>query len=191
MWIIDFLQEISLRHSGDTVMAWVQYIPAVMSLIGAGIGGYSEGQKRRAMRRKMAQMDAENKVLFNADYYADWTQRADAQNIINKMRDDFRRQSKNDENAAVVTGSTIEAQAANKAGRNRAMSNLFSNLGAMGQRYKDGAKDRYLARKSRIEGMEYANLADSAQSSNNLLYNGISGLANMDWAGVLGGGKGK
>lgn len=191
MWISDFLQEISLRHSGDALMAWVQFIPAAMSLIGAGIGGYSEGQKRRAMRRKMAQMDAENKALFNADYYADYTQRADAQNIIKKMRDDFRRQSKNDENAAVVTGSTIEAQAANKAGRNRAMSNLFSNLGAMGERYKDRAKDRYLARKSQIEGMEYANLADSAQSSNNLLYNGISGLANMDWAGVLGGGKGK
>jgi hypothetical protein len=36
--------------------------------------------------------------------------------------------------------------------------------------------------------MEYDNMQQDAQSSNNLLYNGVKGMAGTDWAGILGGG---
>lgn len=187
--ILEFLSEVALRHSGDAVMAWVQFIPAALSLVSAGVGAIGEGNKRRAQRSMMNRMNAENQSMFNADYYGDYTQRADAQNIISQMRNQFDRQAKRDENTAVITGSTVEAQAAAKEGRNKAMSNLYGNFGAMGQQFKDRAKDSYMRQKMALQGMEYDELGQQAQSANNLLYSGISGLAGMDWAGMLGKGS--
>jgi len=187
--ILEFLNDVALRHSGDAVMAWVQFIPSALSLVSAGVGAIGEGKKRREQRAMMNRWNAENESMFNADYYGDYTQRADAQDIIRQMRDQFDRQAKRDENTAVITGSTVEAQAAAKEGRNRAMSSLYGNLGAMGQRFKDRAKDRYMRQKMALQGMQYDELGQQAQSANNLLYGGLSSLAGMDWAGMLGKGS--
>ena len=187
--ILEFLNEVALRHSRDVLMAWVQFIPAAVSALTAGYGAIQQGKKNREMRGMVNRMGAENQAMFNADYYGDYTQRADAQNIIRQMREQMDRQTKRDNNTAVITGGTVEAQAAAKEGRNRAMSNLFGNLAAHGQRFKDRAKDRYMHRKAQIDNMLYGQLAEESMSAGNLLYNGIGGLAGTDWAGILGGGK--
>lgn len=185
--IQDFLQQ--LFYSSDAVMAiaWAAFIPAALNLVSSGVGAINEGKKRRQMNQRLNEMKDENQAFFNQDYYGDYTQRADAQNVIRQMRDALKEQSKRDEGSAVVTGATIESQAANKEARNKAMSNLFGNLGAMGEQFKERAKNRYLARKSALEGMEYDNILQDAQSSGNLLQNGLQGLASTDWASILGG----
>lgn len=187
--IIEFLQEIALRHHGEAVMAWVQFIPAILSAGSAIYGGLSQARKNREMRGMVNKWNAENQSLFNNDYYKDYTQTQEAQNIIRQMRDMQDRQAKRDANTAVITGGTVEAQAAAKEARNRAMSNLFANLGAQGTRWKERAKDRYLHRKSQIQNMQYNQLAEQANSAGNLMYNGLSGLAGMDWAGIMGNGS--
>ena len=106
------------------------------------------------------------------------------------MREQNDKATKVEQNTSAVTGATPEAVNAAKERRNRGMTNLFSNIAAQGTAYKERAKDRYLARKTALEGMEYNDMAEKAASANNLLYNGINGLATTDWAGMLkGGGK--
>lgn len=186
--ILEFLQEIALRHDTEVIMAWVQYIPAAISGLSAGIGALSQSKKNREMRGMVGGWQAENEAMFTNDYNKDYTQTQEAQNIIKQMRDLNDREAKREQNTAVITGGTVEAQAAAKERRNRAMSDLFGNLGAMGTRYKERAKDRYLNRKNQLQGIEYGQLAQEAESAGNLMSNGLSGLAGMDWAGIMGGG---
>lgn len=167
----------------------IQFLPAIMSGASTVMGMIGEGKKRRAMAAERNKWNAENEALFNKDYYSDYTQRADSQNLIKQMRDEMKDQTKIDNNVAAVTGATPEAVNAAKEGRNKAMSSVFSTIAANGQQWKDRAKDRYLSRKQTLQGLAYDDMNQDAQSSNNLLYNGINGLASTDWAGIMGGTK--
>ena len=162
-------------------------LPTVTSLASTAFGMNAEANARRKMQAQTQKWNAENEALYNKDYYGDYTQRADAQNVIKQMRDETKRQDSIDKNTAVVTGATPEVQIANKDQRNRNMSNLFGSLAAQGQQFKDRAENRYQARKQALQGMEYDSTAQNAESGNNLLYNGISLAAKTDWASVLGG----
>lgn len=129
--------------------------------------------------------NVENESLYNQDYYADYLKRADNQSLIKNMRDETKKQNVVDQNVAAVTGASPEAINAGKERRNRAMSNVYSNIAARGAEFQDRAKGRYMARKQALQGMEYDVEAQKAQSANNLMYNGIAGLATTDWGSIL------
>jgi len=167
----------------------IQYLPAIASLISTGVGAIKEGQQREKMAKERQSWNAENEALFNKDYYSDYTQRADTQNLIKRMRDEMKSQNKIDENTAAVTGATPEVANAAKDSRNKAMTSVFSNIAAQGSTFKDRAKSQYLNRKTALQGMEYDNMDQNANSSNNLLYNGIKGMGATDWASIVSGGK--
>jgi|ERR1035437_414837 hypothetical protein len=161
-------------------------IPTVVSLASTAFGMNAEANARQQQQQQQQQWNSENETLYNKDYYSDYTKRADAANVIKQMRDEMKKQTSVDNQTAVVTGETPEAQIAKKDSRNKSMSNLFGNLAAQGQQYKDRAENRYLARKSQLEGMAYDTTAQQAESGNNLLYNGIKGMGSTNWADVLG-----
>lgn len=163
-------------------------IPLATSLISSGVGAVQEGQQRGRMTAERGKWNADNEAMFNSDYYGDYTQRADVQNTIKQMRDEQKRQGEIDNNTAVVTGATPEAQVAAKDSRNKAMSSVFSNIAAQGSAFKDRTKAHYLQRKTSLQGLEYDEMDKTAGSANNLLYNGIKGMAGTDWAGIMGGG---
>jgi len=163
-------------------------LPVIANLAKTGYGAIQEGQQREEMRKERQKWGAQNEALFNTDYYSDYTKRADPQNVIRQMKDTMKKQNEVDQNTAVVTGATPEAVNAGKERRNRAMTNVYGNIAAMGSEFKDRTKGRYLQQKSALQGMEYDNMQQDAQSSNNLLYNGAKGMAGTDWAGILGGG---
>ncbi len=168
----------------------IQFLPALAGLVSSGMGAIGEGKERAAMAAERQKWNAENEAMYNKDYYGDYTQRADTQNLIKRMRDEQKSQNKIDENTAVVTGATPETQNAAKEQRNKAMTSVFSNIAAQGSTFKDRAKDQYLNRKASLQGMEYDDMNQNAQSSNNLLYNGIKGMGATDWAGIMSGNKG-
>ena len=73
--------------------------------------------------------------------------------------------------------------------RNNAISDTMGNIAASGQQFKDNAQKAYRNRKMNLEQLDYNTLADQAQSNNDMMYNGISGLGKMDWASILSGYK--
>lgn len=150
-------------------------------------GAIQEGKQREQMANERQKWNADNEAMYNQDYYSDYTQRADAQNVIRQMRDQMKQQNQVEQNTAAVTGASPETVNAGKEARNKAITNLYGNIAAMGADYKERAKNRYVARKQALQGMEYDTMNQNATSANNLLYNGIRGAANTDWAGILGG----
>jgi len=152
-------------------------IPAILGGVGLATslyGGYKAGQERKKMKGELANMDVENKAFYNAQALGDYTQRADAQNILRQMRNQLDRQTKRAANTQAITGGTIEQTAIAKDAANKALADTMANLGAVGQQFKDRVTDRYLNRKNQI-GLMRMNLASqSAQGWENLMQTGLN-----------------
>lgn len=162
----------------------IQYLPMIANLAQTAFGAVKEGQQRKRMAGERQKWNAENEALYNKNYYGDYTKRADAQSAIRQMDDQMKKADKVEQNVAAVTGATPEAINASKERRNKAVSSLYSNIGANAMQYKDAAEGRYQARKAQLQGMEYDSMEQTAQSASNVMNNGIAGLA-TDWASLM------
>lgn len=166
-------------------------IGAAIGLGKAIAGGVKASNQRRKMDAYLNQQEADNKSWYNANALSDYTQRADTQNLMKQLRDTLGRQNKRAAGSAVVTGATPEQQAVQKELSNKVISDTFSNIGAMGQRWKDGITDRYLARKQNITNQRMGMTAQQAASGENLMNDGlntIGGAFSSYAGGMMGGG---
>lgn len=198
--IIELIQRIAEQHQGDVMMAWVQFIPAIASGLGAVAGGLfgnkakkQENQQMQTINNKINNWDTENESWYNTEIKRDYSQTPEALNMMRQLREEMDRQGDKSANNNVVSGTTVEAQAAEKDSRNRAVSNLSGNIASMATAYKDRATSRYLNNKSQLRGIDMGveqqnleRLQNRRNSAGNLLYNGLTGLAGQDWAGILG-----
>jgi len=162
----------------------IQYLPMIANLAQTAFGAVKEGQQRKRMAGERQKWNAENEALYNKNYYGDYTKRADAQSAFRQMDDQMKKADKVEQNVAAVTGATPEAINASKERRNKAVTSLYSNIGANAMQYKDAAEGRYQARKAQLQGMEYDSMEQTAQSASNVMNNGIAGLA-TDWASLM------
>ena len=138
------------------------------------------------MNRYLNEQDAENKAWYNANALSDYTQRADAQSLMGQLRNTLTKQNKVAANTAVVTGATPEQQAIQKEQSNKVISDTISNLGAMGQQYKDRVTDRYLAQKTNLANQRMNMMEGQAGSYENLMGSGLNMLSGSI-GGLVGG----
>lgn len=73
-----------------------------VGLIKGIFGGRKAAKKRKEMGRYLDQQDAENTAYYNSNYYSDYTQRSDAQNLMKQLRDNLSKVNKRSENMAVL-----------------------------------------------------------------------------------------
>lgn len=155
-------------------------------MAGSIFGGSKAAKQRRKMNQYLNEQDADNKAWYNSNALSDYTQRADAQNLMGQLRNTLTRQNKIASNTAAVTGATPEQQAVQKEQSNKIISDTFSNLGAMGQQYKDRVTDKYLSRKDDIANQRMNMMGGNAQSYENLASSGMN-LLSGSLGGLLGG----
>ena len=176
--------------SGDVLAAIIPLLAiAGLAAAGAGVAGnaITRGKQKRElnkMREGVAAEHAENKAWYNANALSDYTQRADSQNLLKNLRDNLKRRRDATTATAAVTGATPAAQAAAKESDARVISDTYSNLSALGQRYKDNVTDQYFRRKdmlnNRLMGLDQQNLAGydrMANSWSNLTSTGLNTAA--------------
>ena len=199
MQLFEIIQEILSRHHEDVVMAWVQFLPAIVSGISAaagGIGSYAdkraEERQMRGIENKVKNWNAENESWYNTEMNRDYTQTDEAKNMLRQLREEMDRQTARSGNNNIISGGTVEAEAADREGRSKALSNLLGNIGGMATAYKDRATSRYLNNQAGLRQLEMGidqqrlgRLAENTTSSNNMFYNGLTGLAGQDWASLL------
>ena len=143
----------------------------VLGGIGSLYGSYKAGQERKRMEQYLNQQDAENKAWYNANALSDFTQRADTQNLIRNLREQLDRRNQITNNTAVVTGATPEQVAAQKEQSNQVVSDVYSNIGAQGQQYKDLITNRYLAMKNNLANQRMGMMEGAANSYESLMSN--------------------
>jgi len=161
-------------------------VGGVVGLGASLFGGNKAAEERRKMENYLNQQDTENKSWYNANALSDYTQRADTQNLMKQLRDNLAKNNRIATNTAVVTGATPEQQAVQKEQSNKVISDTFSNIGAMGQQWKDRVSDQYLARKNALAGQRMGMMEENANSYENLMNNGLN-MMGGSLGNILGG----
>lgn len=152
-------------------------ISGVVGLGASVFGGIKASKQRKKMDRFLNQQDADNKAWYNANALSDYTQRSDTQNLMKQLRETMGKENKIAANTAVVTGGMPEQQAVQKEQTNKVISDTFSNIGAMGQQWKDGITNQYLQRKDNIAQQRLGGMEGQAQSYENLMSSGVNMLS--------------
>jgi hypothetical protein len=152
-------------------------ISAATALSGTAYGGIKSGKARREQEGLLKKQESENKAWYNSNALGDYTQRKDVQDLLRQLRQQLTEQNRTQANTSVVTGATPEQQAAQKELSNKAIANVYSNLGAQGQMYKDRVTDRYLAMKQGYADNRMGMLGAGAGSYENLMNNGLNSLS--------------
>lgn len=162
------------------------------------------GEFQEASASKLRDWNNENREWYDTQMNRDYSQTPEALNMMRQLREEMDRQGERSANNNVVSGATVETQALEKDSRNKAMSNVSGNIASMATAYKNQAENRYMNNQSQMRGMEMNNdaglrnmtmgveqqklgrIQERRDSAGNLLYNGLTGLAGQDWAGILG-----
>jgi hypothetical protein len=156
-------------------------VPGLGTAVGLGesiYGGIKAGQENKKMQTYLNGQQADNENWYNKNYYSDYTNRANTQALMKNTRDTLKKNNEVAANTAAVTGATPEATAVAKEQSNKTLTDTTSRVAAIGQQWKDGLTDKYMARKNQLGNQEYNNMATNANSYENLMSNGIKQIGN-------------
>lgn len=112
-------------------------IGGVASLGSAIYGTIASAKKNNEARSIIREQQAANKEWYTKKLAEDYTQRTDAQAVINKQRDLLNQQYGNAKATSIVTGGTDEALAMQKAAANKSVSDTMTNIASQASEYKE------------------------------------------------------
>lgn len=133
--------------------------------IGSAIFGGSKASKAmKDANRLIEQQKQDNQAWYNRRYNEDYSQTAEAQNLMNYAREQAEKQFKRAEGAAAVAGATDESVAISKQSANEMLSQTASNIAAQGTARKDAIEQQYLNTKNGLTQQQVQNLQQKAQN---------------------------
>lgn len=138
--------------------------------IGAGIGalgsimsGIGSARQLKKARGVLEDQSKENQAWFDKEYNQDYTQRADAQAMLGRVRQQADNQYRRAEQMAAVTGATDESLAMQKAGANDMYAQTLTGLGEQASRFKEGVMNRFLDTRANLNQRQYDSYVQGAQ----------------------------
>lgn len=145
-------------------MAWGAVIGAALS-IGSSLFGGSEAAKAERRRREniQKQMD-ENQAWYNKNYNEDFTQRADAQAVLQRTEENIKKRNQQARARQAVLGGTEESVAAEKEANNKALADATSSIAVAAQQRKDNIEQQYQQNKANLQAQ--LNDSQAAQAQN-------------------------
>ena len=133
--------------------------------IGSAIFGGSKAAKAaKKADRLIEQQEKDNQAWFDRRYNEDYSQTAEAQNLLNYAREQAEKLFKRAEGAAAVTGATEESVARAKQSANDMLAQTASNIAAQGTARKDAIEQQYLNTKNSLTEKQVDNLKQKAQN---------------------------
>lgn len=136
-------------------------------LVGQVVGGIGSANEMNKSRKVVDDQLAENKSMYNQDYYGDYTKRADVQNVLGRMRDQMKENIANRRNTAAVTGATPEVAVAEQKADNEAMGETISNIAGQGAAFKQSAREAYRNQQNYLLQKKQAGYENNAAQWNN------------------------
>lgn len=160
-------------------------------ILGSVVGGIAGARAHKKQAEELAKKEAANSAWYNQEISKDYTQRAEAQNSINKMRDVFLERQRNAAATSAVAGGTSEGEALLKEQSADAMADTIGNLAVASEAQKDAAGVEYRNRANEIMDAKIQNEQDRkdniAKAVSGVLDAGTgiaSGLTDLGGSGV-------
>ena len=133
--------------------------------VGSAIFGGSKASKAaNQASRLIEQQQSDNQKWYDRRYNEDYSQTAEAQNLMNFARNEAEKQFRRAEGAAAVAGGTEESVARAKRDANEMLSQTASNIAAQGTARKDAIEQQYLNTKNSLTQQQIQNLQQKAQN---------------------------
>lgn len=139
-------------------------IGAIGSIGSAIIGGNAASKAAKQANRMIQQQQKDNQAWYDRRYNEDYSQTAEAQNLMNYAREQAERQFKRAEGAAAVAGATDESVARAKQSANEMLGQTASNIAAQGTARKDAIEQQYLNTKNSLTQQQVQNLQQKAKN---------------------------
>lgn len=144
----------------------------------------------------IARQEAEDKALFNQQYYQDITQRSDIQNMLRILDDNQKKADTRVAAQAAITGATPEQQLANREVNRRTYADALADIASNAAQMRDQYVRDYQGRKSQTfaqrlgmqdqlagiynnQATQWANAAGNAFKGGGQLF--AKGIGSIDW----------
>lgn len=148
-------------------------IGGVLALGGALAGGIASAKANREAQVQIQSQKRKNRNWFDTEISKDYTQRADVQASLERMRSLYHERSKNLQGQQAVSGATEEAAAIEKEQANRAIADTTSNIAAQGAQYKDEVGREYRQMDTALTGQTI----EAARQKAVNIANAVSGVS--------------
>lgn len=159
-------------------------IGAAVGGIGAIAGGIGAAHAMKKYNNAVNQMSTDNQNWYDKNYNADYTQRADAQALITRVKDMAKQRTQQAAGQAAIAGATPEAEALAKKDASDMVSNTVTGIAAQADQYKQGIMDRYLNQKSNLDMLKAQGYKNSANAFGQLVGNALNVGGNMLMGGL-------
>lgn len=144
-------------------------VGAILSGVGALgsaiYGAVASAQQNKAARNLIQQQRDDNRAWYNIRYNQDYTQRADAQQLLAKQKEMLQDYAKNASATAAVAGGSDEAVAVQKAAANKAVADTTSNIAANAAAEKDRVESTYRQQDAALNQQQANIKAQQAQAT--------------------------
>lgn len=145
-------------------MVWGTVISAAASIAGSVISGNNAAKAERRRRANIQKQLDENQAWYNKNYNEDFTQRADAQAVLQRTEENIKKRNQQARARQAVLGGTEESVAAEKEANNKALADATSSIAVAAQQRKDNIKQQYQQNKANLQAQ--LNDSQAAQAQN-------------------------
>lgn len=128
-------------------------------------GAIASSKENKKAQQLIQQQRDDNRAWYNARMSQDYTQRSDAQAVINKQRELLDQQYKNAAATNAVMGGSDTSLAAQKAAANDAMAQTMSDIASNAASYKDSVEQQYRAQDAALNQQQAQIHADQAKAT--------------------------
>lgn len=156
-------------------------IGAGVGVLGSAVGAIGSARKMKQAGQMLNEQEAANQTWYDKEYNTDYTQRADAQAILNRTREMANENRKRARNMAVVAGATDESVAMENEASNNMVADTMGNINQSADAYKQSVQGQYRATQQQIDQQQYNNKIAEAQN----ISNAASGVSKAG-AGIVG-----
>lgn len=133
-------------------------------IAGGIFGAINSTKQQRLAYKQQQERDAANQAMFERQYYQDALSRSDTQNMLRRLRNNMKDVTDVQNNVAVITGQTPEAQAATKFANAQTYADAVADIDATNASRKDNA----LASQQAIRNQSYTDWVNThSQYANN------------------------
>lgn len=157
-------------------------ISGVTALGSAVYGAVKSAQANKKANDLLNSQKQANQDWYNTKMSEDYTQRSDAQAVINKQREILDEQYRNAKATNLVAGGTDESLALQKQSANKALAQTMTDIASEASAYKDNIEQQYRAQDSALAQQQIAGYqqqaANASAAASQAVNSGISGLGN-------------
>lgn len=148
--------------------------------VGSSIaGGIASSRAAKKANNMLAQQKQRNQAWYDRNYNADFTQRSDAQNVINRTREMLQERSQRSAATNAVMGGTDEALAMDKEAQNQAVAQVTSNIASQADNYKDRIEQAYMNNDNALTQQQVGNQQQKAQNISQAVAGASAGAAGI------------